>query len=88
LEQQDLNKRLLLALALSFLVFVGYSYLFPPQTSQPVAKQNASANAASASIANKATPGTNTPVTQQAVKKAPATTASDANLATVVSHSK
>jgi len=85
LEQQDLNKRLLLALALSFLVFVGYSYLFPPQTSQPVAKQNASANAASASIANKATPGTNTPVTQQAVKKAPATTASDANLATVVS---
>ena len=85
MEQQDLNKRLLLALALSFLVFVGYSYLFPPQTSQPVAKQNASANAASASIANKATPGTNTPVTQQAVKKAPATTASDANLATVVS---
>jgi len=29
LEQQDLNKRLLLALALSFLVFVGYSYFFP-----------------------------------------------------------
>jgi len=45
LEQQDLNKRLLLALALSFLVFVGYSYLFPPQTipaegaeSQPAAQ--------------------------------------------------
>ena len=31
MEQQDLNKRLLLALALSFLVFVGYSYLFPVQ---------------------------------------------------------
>jgi len=30
LEQQDLNKRLLLALALSFFVFIGYSYFFPP----------------------------------------------------------
>jgi len=29
LEQQDLNKRLLLALALSFLVFIGYGYFFP-----------------------------------------------------------
>jgi len=29
LEQQDLNKRLLLALALSFFVFIGYSYFFP-----------------------------------------------------------
>jgi len=35
LEQQDLNKRLLLALALSFFVFVGYSYFFPAQ--QPTA---------------------------------------------------
>ena len=30
MEQQDLNKRLLLALGLSFFVFVGYSYFFPP----------------------------------------------------------
>jgi YidC/Oxa1 family membrane protein insertase len=30
LEQQDLNRRLLLALALSFFVFIGYSYFFPP----------------------------------------------------------
>ena len=29
MEQQDLNKRLLLALVLSFLVFMGYSYFFP-----------------------------------------------------------
>ena len=29
MEQQDLNKRLLLALVLSFFVFVGYSYFFP-----------------------------------------------------------
>ncbi len=37
LEQQDLNKRLLLALALSFFVFVGYSYFFPPKkVTQPI----------------------------------------------------
>jgi len=32
LEQQDLNKRLILALVLSFFVFVGYGYLFPTST--------------------------------------------------------
>jgi YidC/Oxa1 family membrane protein insertase len=31
LEQPDLQKRLLLALALSFIVFIGYSYFFPVQ---------------------------------------------------------
>lgn len=30
MEQQDLNRRLLLALALSFFVFIGYGYFFPP----------------------------------------------------------
>ena len=29
MEQQDLNRRLLLALALSFFVFIGYGYFFP-----------------------------------------------------------
>ncbi len=33
MEQQDLNKRLLIALVLSFFVFVGYSYFFPVQQS-------------------------------------------------------
>jgi YidC/Oxa1 family membrane protein insertase len=37
LEQQDLNKRLILALVLSFFVFAGYAYLFPQQeTTQPI----------------------------------------------------
>ena len=31
MEQQDLNKRLLLALVLSFIVFIGYGYFFPAQ---------------------------------------------------------
>ena len=44
MEQPDLQKRLLLALVLSFIVFVGYSYFFPPQapakTAQTAAAQN------------------------------------------------
>ena len=32
MEQQDLNKRLLIALVLSFLVFIGYGYFFPTMT--------------------------------------------------------
>jgi len=34
LEQQDLNKRLIMAFVLSFLVFVGYSYMFGTQPNQ------------------------------------------------------
>ena len=40
MEQQDLNKRLILALALSFLVFIGYSYLFGPQTTPKNIEKN------------------------------------------------
>ena len=56
MEQQDLNKRLLLALALSFLVFVGYSYLFQPQSGTGV-EQNLSTKSAPA-LADKAVPQT------------------------------
>ena len=45
MEQQDLNKRLLLALVLSFFVFVGYSYFFPVQ--QPVQSENPTEQATS-----------------------------------------
>ena len=41
MEQQDLNRRLLLALALSFFVFIGYSYFFPAATPPQDAKQTA-----------------------------------------------
>ena len=34
MEQQDLNKRLIMAFVLSFLVFVGYSYMFGTQPNQ------------------------------------------------------
>lgn len=58
MEQSDLQKRLFLALALSFIVFVAYSYFFPVQ---PTGKPQA-ANVASAQN----TP--QTPVTQNAEK--------------------
>lgn len=41
MEQQDLNKRLLLALALSFFVFIGYSYFFPPEKPAQTTEQTA-----------------------------------------------
>jgi len=44
LEQQDLNKRLLLALALSFFVFVGYSYFFPAQQPAVQTTENQATN--------------------------------------------
>ena len=77
MEQQDLNKRLLLALALSFFVFVGYSYLFSPQTHIPQTEQNLTTNQApkaiSADTTVKRTPAdmskvNNTPVTKSTVK--------------------
>ncbi len=45
MEPQDLNKRLLLALLLSFFVFIGYGYLFPaPKTVAQTHKEAASAS--------------------------------------------
>ena len=40
MEQQDLNKRLILALVLSFFVFAGYGYLFPPQKTLSSVEEN------------------------------------------------
>ena len=87
MEQQDLNKRLILALALSFFVFVGYSYLFPP-AQQQVVEQTAN---------NSTTPGVTSPeapaaaqaapvVATQKENNAPVTTANVKLLATVTSN--
>jgi len=85
LEQQDLNKRLLLALALSFLVFVGYSYLFPPQKAiQPVEKRVDTHVTPKVSTSDNAAPNTTPTVTQKA-SVAPITTAATSLLATVSS---
>jgi len=84
LEQQDLNKRLLLALALSFLVFVGYSYLFTPQ--QPITQNesNVSSKEAPQSVAKTAPAPKSVTTSQHAVKKAPGTTSK--SLVTITSN--
>jgi len=65
LEQQDLNRRLLLALALSFFVFIGYSYFFPatpPEqtTTQTENTAHQTPSVDTASNANVPTPSTAT----------------------------
>ena len=73
MEQQDLNKRLLLALALSFLVFIGYSYLFTPQT--PITPQES--NLTSKNVPQhtaKAAPQSGAATPAQSQKAAPAAT--------------
>jgi YidC/Oxa1 family membrane protein insertase len=86
LEQQDLNKRLLLALALSFFVFVGYSYLFPPQkATQPVEQASNTPAAPKAAPTDNAAPKVAPAVTQKE-SQAPVTTSTTVLLATVSSH--
>ena len=83
MEQQDLNKRLILALALSFFVFVGYSYLFPPAAPQ-VVEQNTTATSSAAPAVT--TQNTAAPVTStKANSNAPVTTEKVSLLATVTS---
>ncbi len=84
MEQQDLNKRLILALALSFFVFVGYSYLFPPATPQAV-EQNATTSQAAPTVAADNNPA---PASQAAQpgNAAPVSTDSASLLASVTSN--
>jgi len=84
LEQQDLNKRLLLALVLSFAVFVGYSYLFPQQkVQQPMVQTDKNQ-----SLSHQAPPVSQSsvaPAVTQNAKSAPVVTSDVKKLATVTS---
>jgi len=90
LEQQDLNKRLILALVLSFFVFAGYAYLFPQQEAtqavdKTVQTQQTPNTATPTASANKAAPAvTTTP--QGSSSNAPVTTSNSKLLATVTSN--
>ncbi len=89
MEQQDLNKRLILALALSFFVFVGYSYLFPPAAQQTVEQNASTQSAAAASPAAPTAAQTAAPTptaTTAKANNAPVTTNSVKLLATVTSN--
>jgi YidC/Oxa1 family membrane protein insertase len=70
LEQQDLNKRLLLALVLSFIVFIGYGYFFPATKSIQKTEQVTSSahQTPTATEASNAAPKS---VTQATTKNAP-----------------
>jgi len=87
LEQQDLNKRLILALVLSFFVFVGYSYLFPPQQAVQNAEQTASTNTTHQTpAATTSSPSSSVaPTTTQQASNAPVVTSSATVLAVVTS---
>ena len=85
MEQQDLNKRLLLALALSFFVFVGYSYLFPPQKPTVHAEQEVAQKAAPQVLTAQNT-AKSAPTGENKAQNAPANTAAGKVLATVTSH--
>jgi YidC/Oxa1 family membrane protein insertase len=83
LEQQDLNKRLLLALALSFFVFVGYSYLFPPQKATQTVEQTENVHQTpKVTTSEVSSPA---PTTTQKANNAPVTSTSTSLLATVTS---
>ncbi|WP_295420603.1 membrane protein insertase YidC [Sulfurovum sp.] len=85
MEQQDLNKRLLLALALSFLVFVGYSYLFStPKTTQP-AEQTAKTHQ-TPKVTTSTAVNTPAPVAEAKTNTAPVTSSSTSTLVTVKSN--
>ena len=89
MEQQDLNKRLILALVLSFFVFVGYGYFFPQQqavqnvdqTVKTATTHQTPALSTSTTSSNNVAP---VATTQQA-STAPVVTSSTAVLATITS---
>ncbi|KYJ87589.1 membrane protein insertase YidC [Sulfurovum riftiae] len=84
MEQQDLNKRLLLALALSFFVFVGYSYLFPPQQQVAQTEQNVTNKPAPQAAASD-TAAKSTPTSMDKAQNAPVTASGGKSLATITS---
>ncbi len=91
MEQQDLNKRLILALVLSFFVFAGYAYLFPQQNETQAVdqtvktQQNPSKTTPTAST-NNAAPTVTTATPQGSSVNAPVTTSNLKVLATVTSN--
>ena len=74
MEQQDLNKRLILALVLSFFVFIGYSYMFPPAKPEQTTQQ--STNTTHATPAVDSSSNTAAPTSSTAAASAPVQLAS------------
>lgn len=90
MEQQDLNKRLILALVLSFFVFIGYGYFFPQQQAVQNVEQTANTNTSTAHQTPTATttsPSSSAaaPTTTQQASNAPVVTSGATVLAVVTS---
>jgi len=88
LEQQDLNKRLLIALVLSLFVLIGYSYLFPQTQPKQVKEKTVESSRQEVpkiDTLNKSVPSTSTNVTNDSVKAAPVESTSS-GLATIKSN--
>ncbi len=87
MEQQDLNKRLILALVLSFFVFVGYSYLFPPQQAVQNTEQTANTNTThqTPTVTTSSSSSSVSPITTQQASNAPVVISNATVLAMVTS---
>jgi len=90
LEQQDLNKRLILALVLSFFVFVGYGYFFPQQQAvqnvEPTAKtKTGTAHQTPTATTTSPSSSAAAPSTTQQASNAPVVVSSTTVLAVVTS---
>ncbi|WP_415407768.1 membrane protein insertase YidC [Sulfurovum sp. CS9] len=88
MEQQDLNKRLILALVLSFFVFVGFGYFFPQQQAVQNVEQTANTNTATTHQTPTTTSPSSSamaPTTTQQATSAPVVTSSATVLAVVTS---
>ena len=84
MEQQDLNRRLLLALALSFFVFIGFSYLSPQQKQTIENVEQTTANHQTPTVHKNAAPQTVTQIEKKA-NTAPVVTRQQTLLAEVAS---
>jgi len=73
LEQQDLNRRLLLALVLSFIMFIGYGYFFPATNQQTETTNQTTSATQQTPVANSSASQAPTPVVNtQSATAAPA----------------
>lgn len=90
MEQEDLNKRLIIALVLSFFVFIGYGYFFPPEQidkdiSKTVQNQDNLSQAPKKEVSNKAVPKVSTSMASSKASPAPVAMADNSALATITS---
>ncbi len=84
MEQQDLNRRLILALVLSFFVFVGFGYFFPQQETATTQTQ-ATSTQQETTLKTPTTSSSTAPVNaQQATTNAPVASVSSTNLLAIV----